>query len=309
MIPGFSLMSFACALEPLRAANRLTHQNIYEWVLLSPDGGVVEASNGIGMVPDFGIGDMPILDMLFVCAGINGQLFKDAKTIQSLKLYARGGAALGAISSGPHILARAGLLNGYRCTIHWEDRASFAEDFPNIRVTDNLYEVDRGRYTCAGGVAAMDMMLSIISQSHGNELAVKVSDQFILDHIRSNTERQQSVLDQFWQAKSTKLETAIKQMESHIEDPLALEQIAEIIGITVRHLIRLFQKHLQKTPAQFYLEIRLNHAKHLLEKTSMSVTQIAIASGFASAKHFSSCYKSLFGSTPAAQRRIKSLGN
>lgn len=302
-------MSFACALEPLRAANRLTHQNIYEWVLLSPDGGVVEASNGIGMVPDFGIGDMPILDMLFVCAGINGQLFKDAKTIQSLKLYARGGAALGAISSGPHILARAGLLNGYRCTIHWEDRASFAEDFPNIRVTDNLYEVDRGRYTCAGGVAAMDMMLSIISQSHGNELAVKVSDQFILDHIRSNTERQQSVLDQFWQAKSTKLETAIKQMESHIEDPLALEQIAEIIGITVRHLIRLFQKHLQKTPAQFYLEIRLNHAKHLLEKTSMSVTQIAIASGFASAKHFSSCYKSLFGSTPAAQRRIKSLGN
>lgn len=302
-------MSFACALEPLRAANRLTHQKIYEWVLLSPDGGVVEASNGIGMVPDFGIGDMPTLDMLFICAGINGQLFKDAKTIQSLKLYARGGVALGAISSGPHILARAGLLNGYRCTIHWEDRASFAEDFPNILVTDNLYEVDRGRYTCAGGVAAMDMMLNIISQSHGNELAVKVSDQFILDHIRSSTERQQSVLDQFWQAKSTKLETAIKQMESHIEDPLALEQIAEIIGITVRHLIRLFQKHLQKTPAQFYLEIRLNHAKHLLEKTSMSVTQIAIASGFSSAKHFSSCYKSLFGSTPAAQRRIKSLGN
>lgn len=304
MIPGFSMMAFASAIEPLRAANRLARRDLYEWVLLSPDGGGVAASNGIRTVADAAIGAMPVLDMLFVCAGIEGQHFDDPETFRCLRYHAQAGGVLGGISSGPHILARAGLLNGYRCTIHWEDRPSFAEDFPNIQVTNSLYEIDRRRYTCAGGIAAMDMMLGIIAQDGGQALAVKVSDQFIMHHIRANTDRQQSVFQQLVEAMSPRLEQVIRHMESHIEDPLSIEQLAQFAGITARQLTRLFHTHFARTPAAYYRELRLNHAKHLVAKSGMSVTQIAIASGFVSSKHFSNAYRDLFGVTPAEDRKV-----
>ncbi len=302
LVPGFSMMPFTSAIEPLRSANRLSGRQLYEWQVITPDGRPMPASSGIEIVAHAGIEDLPRLDYLFVVAGIDAHSFQDKRVIACLRRLSRSGCQLGALTTGSYVLARAGLLDGHRCTIHWESLVAFQEAFPDLETTQELFENDRGRLTCAGGTAAMDLMLSLISLEHGRDLAAQVADQFMLERIRDHDDPQRMALRNRLGINHPKLLAVIGDMEQHQEDPLPRSQLARRANLSTRQLERLFRRYLGRTPTRYYLELRLGRARRLLTETSMSVLDVAMACGFVSASHFSKCYREHFDRTPRQER-------
>ena len=302
LIPQFSMMAFSSAIEPLRSANRMSGRDLYRWRLFSVDGHQVEASNGISVTPHSGIADVGRFPTVIVVAGLDTQNFKDKRALSWLRQLARHGAQLGAVSTGSYLLARAGLLNGYRCTIHWENLSGFMEDFPDLDVTTSIFAVDRDRFTCSGGTAALDMMLRFIAAEHGPDLANAVSEQFIHAGAGDQHTLQRMPLRQRLRVSHPKLIAVISQMEGNLEEPLSREELAHSVGLSTRQVERLFRKYLACTPARYYLELRLKRSRRLLSQTSMSILDVSIACGFVSASHFSKCYRELFLHTPRRER-------
>ena len=307
LVPDFSMIAFTSAIEPLRIANRLAGKRLYAWRLLSLDGQAVTASNGIAIQVDTalagceppGVGPLPTL---VLCGGLGSERFQDKEALGWLRRWARRGAVVGALCTGAHVLARAGLLDDHRCTIHWENLPGFIEAFPEIPVSADLFEIDRNRFTCSGGTAALDVMLHRIALAHGDQLATKISEQCIVDRIRGPHDRQRMPLRMRLGVHHPKLIRAVEVMEANIEEPLSQEDLAHSIGISRRQLERLFRRHLGRTPAQYYLETRLERARHLLYQTDLPVMSVACATGFVSASHFTTCYRQMFGKTPRAER-------
>jgi transcriptional regulator GlxA family with amidase domain len=304
LVPQFSMMGFTATIEPLRAANRLSGHQLYAWHLFSPDGEPVEASNGIAVMPEGGLDSGGRLQTLIVCAGLDPHRYAERRISAWLRRHASGGTRIGAISTGPYLLARAGLLDGYRCTIHWENLAGFQEEFRQLDITGELYEIDRNRITCSGGTAALDMMLSIVAVAHGRELATNVAEQFIHERIRDNHDPQRMGLRSRLGISHPKLLKVIALMEENLEDPTPRSELARLAGMSTRQLERLFRRYLAKTPTRYYLELRLYRARLLLAQTSMSVLDVALACGFVSASHFSKCYREFFNRTPREERLV-----
>jgi len=302
LLPKFSMMGFASAIEPLRSANRMSGRALYTWHIPSKDGAPVIASNCIPVVPEAGIEKVERCETLILCGGLDVHLYRDKSVFAWLRRLDRQGADIGAISTGSHALARAGLLDGYRCTIHWEGLAAFREEFPNIEITTELFELDRNRFTCSGGTAALDLMLNLIASQHGHELAASVSDQFIHERIRHAHDHQRMSLPARLGIRHPKLIAVIRLMEENIEEPLSRAQLARDAELSTRQLERLFRKYLQRTPTRHYLEIRLSRARLLLQQTDLSVLDVALACGFVSASHFSKCYREFFGKKPREER-------
>ena len=213
---------------------------------------------------------------------------------------------MGGLCSGTRLLAEAGLLDGHRCTIHWEDIQPLSEDFPRLEVTANLFEVDRKRITCAGGTAALDLMLHLIGLAHGAVFAGRVSDQFMHQRIRAANDHQRMAPYERLGVREPKLIAAIGAMEKNLEDPLSLGEIARTASLSVRQLERLFRQRLGCTPSHYYLELRLHHARLLLMRGASSILAIALAAGFASASHFSRRYREHFGHSPREERGFAS---
>jgi transcriptional regulator GlxA family with amidase domain len=303
LLPGFALLSYGCAMEPFRAANDLAGTTLYEWVHISPDGQPVRASNGVGIMADRGLARPGQIDMLFVCAGGNPAEFEDPATLAWLRAEAARGIRIGGISGGAYILARAGLLQGYRCTAHWDYVPAMAERFPGLTLTGALYEVDRDRCTCSGGTAALDMMLALIGAAQGRPLARAVAEWFLHTRPRAGDEPQRMGLPERYDTNHPSLLAALEQMERAIEDPLPREALATSAGLSVRQLERLFRGQLGLTIGAHYLGLRLDHARRLLRQTSLSVLQVAMACGFVSAAHFSRAYAARFGRSPRQDRR------
>ena len=301
LIDGFALMSYAAATEPLRAANLLSGRPLYRWRHVAVGGASVEASNGVQVLADQQVGDKAAIDTVMVCAGGNPALFDDGATFAWLRDLARQGVRLGGVSGGPWILARAGVLQGYRATIHWEHLPALAEAFPTLELKRTLFEVDRDRLTCAGGVAALDMMLELIERDHGRALAGAVADWYLRSEMRSGGAPQRLQPQERFGVSNERLLRALAYMESRLEEPAGKAQIAAAAGISVRQLERLFVQHLGTTPAQRYLQIRLDRARTLLRQTSLSVMEAAVASGFVSHSHFARAYRARFGVSPRAE--------
>jgi transcriptional regulator GlxA family with amidase domain len=304
LVPSFSMIAFTSAVEPLRLANRASGRELYRWHLFSSDGKPVAASNGIELRPEGGIEDATGFGTVVLCSGIGGHAFSDRALFAALRRFDRQGADIGALCTGSHILARAGLLDGYRCTIHWENLASFAENFPEIETTSELFEIDRNRFTCSGGTASLDMMLNMIARQHGHELAANVSDQFMHERIRDEHDQQRMALPARLGVRHPKLMSVIKLMEENLEEPLDRGKLAKSAGLSSRQLERLFRKYLNRSPARYYVELRLNRARLLLLQTNMPVIDVALACGFVSASHFSKCYRDFFGKTPRRERTV-----
>jgi transcriptional regulator GlxA family with amidase domain len=302
LVPNFSMIAFTSAVEPLRLANRASGKELYRWHLFTPDGKPVSASNGIQLTPAGGVDQILNYHTVILCSGIDGHLYEDRNVFAVLRRAERQGADIGALCTGSHILARANMLNGYRCTIHWENLASFTENFPEVEATAELFEIDRNRFTCSGGTAALDMMLNMIGQQHGHELAAAVSEQFIHERIRDRHDHQRMALTARLGVRHPKLIQVIQQMEANLEEPLSRGDLADAAGLSSRQMERLFAKYLKKSPARYYVELRLNRARLLLLQTNMSVIDIALACGFVSASHFSKCYRDFFGKTPRRER-------
>ena len=304
LIPSFSMIAFTAAVETLRLANRTSGKALYQWSLFSVDGQPVRASNGIELYPEGDLEAANRFDTVAVCSGTDVQHFQAKALAPWLRRMARRGADIGALCTGSHILARAGLLDGYRCTIHWENLAGFFEDFPDIEVSSELFEIDRNRFTCSGGTAAIDLMLNVIARQHGHELAAGVADQFLHERIRDHRDQQRMSLPARLGVQHPKLLTVIELMEANLEEPLSRNGLAVTAGLSTRQLERLFRKYLNRSPARHYLELRLNKARLLLLQTNMSIIDVALACGFVSASHFSKCYRDFFGRTPRKERDL-----
>lgn len=291
MIEGQSMMSLASATEPLRAANRLLQREAFRWDLCSLDGNPVLASNGLPFQAtslDFALSRN---HAIFLCGGMRVDPPDERPYLSAMRRAARGGLAIGALSTASYLLARAGLLDGYRCTIHWENRVAFEEDFPHLTVTDTLYEIDRNRLTCSGGTAAMDLMLQIVSDRHGIDLARAAANQFHHERIRAADEGQRGGKLRQMNSLPQPLQTVIRLMENELETPVQIETLAESANLSARQLERLFQTHLGQTPTRYYLSLRIDRARELLLYTEQPIIDIAIASGFASTSHFSKWFK------------------
>jgi transcriptional regulator GlxA family with amidase domain len=302
LIDDFALMSFASAVEPLRAANILAGRTLYEWFNISTGADAIVASNGLSVSADHTIADKMRFDTVLVCAGGNPASFDDAKTIGWLRKIARSDCEIGGVSGGPFILAKAGILDGFRCTIHWEHLPAFTEAFPDISSTRTLFEIDRGRLTCAGGVAALDMMHAIIRRDHGRSLAARVSDWYLQTAVRVGDSTQRLSLLERVGTNNRSLISAIGTMERQLASPLPRKALAQAANVSVRQLERLFSKHLGVTIDQHYVSLRLAKARALLQQTSLPIIQIGAECGFSNASHFARVYRRTFGMPPSSDR-------
>jgi AraC family carnitine catabolism transcriptional activator len=305
LMPGFSIMGFVSAVEPLRVANRFGGE-LYRWHVLSMDGGAVIASNGMSVNADAALEPLKKGSTLWVVAGFEPLQFCTPALEHWLRRLDHDGVTLGAIDTGSFVLAQAGLLEGHRLTLHWEALDAFKESYPNMVVTQELFEIDRRRITSAGGTASIDMMLDLIGQAHGPELAIKVSEQFVLGRIRPRKDHQRMQIATRFGINNKKLVQVIGEMEQHTEPPLSTLQLAEGIQVTRRQLERLFRLYLNDTPSNFYLGLRLEKARQLLRQSDMSVLEISIACGFESPSYFTRSYKGRFVKCPREDRlRLK----
>ena len=302
LVPGFALMSYAAAIEPLRAANLLSGQELYRWWHAAPGGKPVIASNGVAIIPDCGTNTERAADMVFVCAGGNPALFEDRSVFAWLRRLARKGAAIGGISGGPYILAKAGLLDERRATLHWEHLPAFREAFPDVAVVPSLFEIDGNRITCSGGISALDMMVAIIEKDHGRQLAAAVGDWFLHTHVREGFGPQRMDLRYRLGIADEKLLAVLRAMEASIETPLSRISLARQAGISLRQLERLFRRHIGHGIHSHYRWLRLERARQLLRETTLPVLDVALATGFASASQFARAYAKAFGEPPSRTR-------
>lgn len=302
VIPDFSMISFAAVVDPLRMANRIAGKPLYSWYFYCPQDEPVRCSNGVSVTPTRSLGDTDNLDTLIVVAGINAHLVDKQPILKWLRQLSRRGVTLGATSTGSLLLAKAGLLKGHTCTIHWENRESMQEEFIGLNVTGELYEIDGNVMTCSGGLAGLDMTLQLIALKHGEALANDVAEQCIHPHIRPAHEKQRMKFQLRYHANHPRLVTALELMRGNLDEVLTCEEISQKVGISSRQLERLFHQHLGMSPAQYYMELRLERAKHLLQQSSMSILQIATACGFSSTSYFSRCYRKKYGLSPREER-------
>ena len=298
------MIAFTSAIEPLRLANRELGRQAYNWQILTENGEPAIASSGIQLIPDCKAEDHGKMDMLFVCGGIHIEDNWSKSLMFWLKKLARENIKLGSVCTGSHILAKSGLLDNYRATIHWENIASVREEFPRVNFTNDLYERDGDRYTCAGGTAPIDMMLAIIRDDHGAELSCQISETLICERVRGHNDRQRTPLRMHLGTSQPKLTEAVTLMEANLEEPMSLDELSGYVGISRRQLERLFKKYLNCVPTRYYLELRLNRARQLLLQTNKSIVDVALACGFISSPHFSKCYRDYFGIPPRDERRL-----
>ena len=242
-------------------------------------------------------------DIVFICGGRN---VRDAVTptlLAALRRLAEQGTGLGALCTGGYALARAGLLDRCRATIHWENVSALREEFPRIIISDQVFTIDRNRYTASGGVAPLDLMLNLIESKLGSKVAQLVSEQFIVDRIRSDKDRQYVPLRAQVGVSHQSLLKVAELMEANVERPMSLERIAQETGLSRRQIERLFKRHLNCVPKRYYLELRLKRARELLLQTAMPIMDITTACGFQSPPHFSKCYRKQFGYPPSVERQ------
>jgi AraC family transcriptional regulator, glycine betaine-responsive activator len=304
LLPEFTMIGFSAGVEPFRLANRLAEKTLYACDVFSEDGAPVKASNGLSVNVDGSFNDIQGLETIFVCSGLNVKAHISKALIQKLRRLASHGTGIGAICTGSEVLAKAGLLDGYSCTIHWENIPSFVEEYPDLDVVTELFEIDRNRYTCAGGTAALDMSLQLIALHFDSITAAGVADQLIHHRIREGGEGQRMELRTRLGVSHPKLLAVIQKMEDSLEEPINCEELAEGVGLSTRQLERLFRKYLSTAPTKYYLSLRLSRARFLLRQTSLPILSIALACGFVSASHFSKCYREHYQRTPSVERRV-----
>lgn len=303
LVDGFALMSYSAASEPLRAANLLAGRRLYDVRHVAVKGGQAVSSGGAAIAADADAGRDFDFDLVFVVAGGDPSSFRDAGTFRWLRQLERRGVVLGGVSGGPVILASAGLMEGRRMTVHWEHAAALAEISPRLLMQRSLYVIDRDRLTCAGGTAPLDMMHALITEHHGHDFARRVSDWFMHTDVRPAGGPQRAGLAERYGTTNAAVLLAIEAMENHVADPLDLGQLAGHCRLGRRQLNRLFEDRLGRSTMAFYRDLRLQKARNLLSQSPLPITEIALATGFASSAHFSKAFRDRYGTAPSSLRQ------
>ncbi len=302
LLENFTMLCFSCALESLRIANRMAGKQLYDWTLIGEGGEEVRCSAGTGFRLDAGLEEMSRDDTILICGGIDVQAASTKKVLNWIRREARRGATIGGLCTAGYTLAKAGLLDGKKATIHWENQDSFTEEFDEVELTKSVFVVDGNRITTAGGTASIDLMLKIIAEDHSEELANSVADQLIYTSIRTDQDTQRLSVPTRIGVRHPKLSQVIQMMEQNIEEPISPSILAKDVGMSTRQLERLFRRYLNRSPKRYYMELRLQKARNLLMQTDMSVINVALACGFASPSHFSKCYRAHYDTTPYRER-------
>jgi len=302
LIDNFTLLSFAAAIECLRIANRMAERTVYEWSVIGDSDDVIMCSAGARFHLDGPLCELGRDDTVLICGGIEIQQAASKKVLNWLRREARRGLKMGGLCTASYLLARAGLLDGKRATIHWENHDSFAEEFPEVTLTKSVFTVDGARMTTAGGTSSIDLMLNIIAQDHDEKLANAVADQLIYSSIRTDQDTQRLSVPTRIGVRHPKLSQVIQMMEANIEEPISPATLARDAGMSTRQLERLFRRYLSRSPKRYYMELRLQKARNLLMQTDMTVINVALACGFSSPSHFSKCYRAHYNTTPYRER-------
>lgn len=304
LVPGFALMSYASAIELLRAANLLAGKEIYNLSAHAPDGDMALSSSGIPVpsqpLPRRGSG----LHTVFVCAGGSPVEWNVPAVLACLRQLTRDGVRIGGISGGPYLMAAAGLLSDRDFTIHWEHAPALIEAFPDLLPRQARYVLDGNRITCGGGVAPLDMMHALISERMGSDFARRVSDWYLHTHVEASNAPQRASMAERYGVNHPGLLTVLEKMEATIEAPLDRQAMAALAGMSPRHLDRLFSSLMQSSFLAEYRKLRLNHARRLLLQSPLTISEIAFATGFSSAGHFSRSYRAAFGEAPRRERQV-----
>lgn len=306
LLDRFTLLPFASALDSLRLANKMSGQTIFEWSLMGDGGGEAQCSAGPMFRLDGDLGEINRDDVVLICGGVDVRDATTPKLISWVRREARKGATMGALCTGSYVLARSGLLDGKRSTIHWENIDSFTEEFMDVDLTKSVYVVDGKRVSAAGGTSAIDLMLTLIATYHGEDLANAVADQMIYSNIRTEQDTQRLSVPTRIGVRHPKLLRVIQEMEVNIEEPISPAALATHVGMSTRQLERLFRRYLNRSPKRYYMELRLQKARNLLMQTDLSVINVALACGFASPSHFSKCYRAHYDTTPYRERGTRS---
>lgn len=309
LLDNFTLLSFASALECLRIANRLAGREMYQWQLVGEGGGEISCSAGTVFKLD---GELPELgrdDSIILCGGLAVHKATTKPLVNWLRREARKGVRIGGLCTAAYTMAVAGLLDGKKATIHWENQDSFAEEFEEVILTKSVFVIDGNRMSTAGGTSSIDLFLQIVASDHGEELASAIADQQIYSSIRTDQDTQRLSIPTRIGVRHPKLSQVIQMMESNIEEPISPSILAKEVGMSTRQLERLFRRYLNRSPKRYYMEIRLQKARNLLMQTDMSVINVALACGFASPSHFSKCYRAHYDTTPYRERGAHAARN
>lgn len=307
LLPGYSLLGCSAAVEVLAAANEVLGEARYESTLLSLDGRPVLAGCGSRVAVQASLQDGLALAAALVASEslppLDGpDAFADPRGAVAswLRLQALGGAVLGGLGCGAAWLARAGLLAGYRATVHHARVGEMGERHPETVFSRNVYEIDRDRISCGPGTASLDLLIAWLARTHGESIVAPLLAHFGLERLRASDERQRVPATGL--VTNAKVTEAVALMEANLQEPLPTDEIARLVGVSRRQLERLFKQHLDDMPSRYYIEMRLVRARHLLRHSGQSILQIGLACGFASASRFSSCYRARFGHTPRDER-------
>jgi transcriptional regulator GlxA family with amidase domain len=302
LLESFTMLCFSAAVESLRIANRMSGRELYSWILMSETGEPVICSGDIEYRVNSELIEVLRDDTVMICGGINIQNVTTKKLLNWLRREARKGPLIAGLCTAGYTLAKAGLLNGKRATIHWENQDSFAEEFEDVELTKSVFVMDGNRITTAGGTSSIDLMLKLIAEHHGEDLANAVADQLIYSSIRTDQDTQRLSIPTRIGVRHPKLSLVIQKMEQNIEEPISPSLLAKEVGMSTRQLERLFRRYLNRSPKRYYMELRLQKARNLLMQTDMSVINVALACGFASPSHFSKCYRAHYDTTPYRER-------
>jgi transcriptional regulator GlxA family with amidase domain len=308
LVADYPLMTFSAALDSLRQGNRLAKRKVFEWTLLSVDGQDARSSSGLAFPVDAAIAKAPKCDVVIVCAGVNYADGYDSGVFAWLRRIHSEGCVMGAVSTGVFYLAKAGLLEGRRCAVHWESLASFRSEFPKCFATDDIFAIDGRFLTSSGGTVTLDMMLYLIAAIEGRDLASQISDQFNHPRIRRQDDAQRMQPEDRFGIRNAKLGFVIRRMEGSLFDPIEISDLARSVSLSTRQLERLFHANLGKSPSRFYIDLRMSRARELLLHTELDVAEIADVCGYESVSHFSRFYRKHFDETPVATRKADASG-
>lgn len=302
LLPRFNMMTLTAVIEPLRVANYLSSDKLFCWEFYSPEPGTVIASNGMqcecAPLPEAA----NAADIVAVFGSWGADRYENAELDQWIKQQALTHATLIGVELGVYALARAGVLSKSHVTTHWCWKSGFEESFPRLNVCEQLYCIDRNIITCAGGTAGLDMMLHLIANQHGEQLAVEISNQILQFAWRPPESPQRAAAGSICKDIHPVVREAMRVLEENIEEPYSIPQLCKVLNVSQRSLERLFVRDTGCTVVQFSKLLRLQFARVLLTSTQMSVREVSVACGFNSLSYFSQCFSRMFEKRPSEYR-------
>ncbi|HEV2898876.1 MAG TPA: GlxA family transcriptional regulator [Pseudaminobacter sp.] len=300
---GSSIMCVASAVDPLRAANRISGDTLFDWKTVSADGEPPVTTSGLPVAVSGRFNPAEKTDVLIIVGGFGTRTQGTPGLVSGIGRAARAARACGGVEAGTWLVARAGLLEGCAATTHWEDMEDFAAAFPGTDVRPDRYVIDGPVFTTGGASPTFDLMLHLIRTRLGMAVALDVASVFIYDQARAATDAQPLVSLGRLDGYDPRLAQAIRLMESHVDSPLTIAAIAKRAGVTARTLESIFGRSIGETPGAYYLRLRLNAARRLVLDTREPMANIAERTGFASAAGFSRAFSKTFGEAPVRMRR------